>query len=186
MPFQRLETGLFLVNIVGKAASILLEVMVLDLRKMRSVGISKLQAIGAGLERFKSSGKQIFAVGDYYNQHQYYLVAHADKLYLSPMGGVILHGFGLYRKYYKTALDKLQIQFHVFKVGTYKSALEPFLRDSMSNYAKEANLAWLNTLWDFYKTYVAEQRGLYQEYTEPPGKSRRGSGGYGIEPWSGR
>ena len=137
-----------------------IEVMVLDLRKMGAVGISKLQAIGAGLERFKSSGKQVFAFGDYYNQRQYYLGAHADKLYLSPMGGVMLHGFGLYRKYYKTALDKLQIQFHVFKVGTYKSALEPFLRDSMSDYAKEANLAWLSVLWDFYKTEVAKQRGL--------------------------
>jgi len=135
-----------------------IEVLVLDLRKMGSVGISKLQAIGAGLERFKSSGKQIFAFGDYYNQRQYYLGAHADKLYLNPMGGVLLHGFGFYRKYYKTALDKLKIQFHVFKVGTYKSALEPFLRDSMSEYAKEANLAWLSVLWDFYKTDVAKQR----------------------------
>jgi protease-4 len=136
------------------------EVMVLDLRKMGAVGISKLQTIGAGLERFKSSGKQVFAFGDYYNQRQYYLGAHADKLYLNPMGGVMLHGFGLYRKYYKTALDKLQIQFHVFKVGTYKSALEPFLRDSMSDYAKEANLAWLNILWNYYKIVVTEQRGL--------------------------
>ena len=83
------------------------EALVLDLRKMKGAGISKLQAIGAGLERFQSSGKPIFAFGDYFNQHQYYLAAHADKLYLSPMGGIMLHGFGLYRKYYKSALDKL-------------------------------------------------------------------------------
>jgi protease-4 len=137
-----------------------IEVLVLDLRKMKVAGISKLQAIGAGLERFQSSGKQIFAFGDYFNQHQYYLAAHADKLYLSPMGGIMLHGFGLYRKYYKAALDKLKIQFHVFKAGTYKSATEPFLRDSMSRYAKEANLAWLTILWDYYKIVVTEQRGL--------------------------
>ncbi len=137
-----------------------IELMVLDLRKMESVGISKLQAIAAGLERFKNSGKLVFAFGDYFNQGQYYLGAHADKLYLSPMGGVLLHGFGFYRKYYKSALNKLQIQFHVFKVGTYKSALEPFLRDNMSDYAKEANLAWLSVLWDFYKTDVAKQRGF--------------------------
>ena len=74
------------------------------------------------------------------------------------MGAVMLHCFGLYRKYYKTALDKLQIQFHVFKVGTYKSALEPVLRDSMSDYAKEANIAWLTVLWDFYKADVASKR----------------------------
>ena len=137
-----------------------IELMVLDLRKMESIGISKLQAIGASLERFKSKGKQVFAFGDFFNQRQYYLGAHADNLYLSPMGGVMLHGFGIYRKYYKSALDKLQIQFHVFKVGTYKSALEPFLRDSMSEYAKEANFAWLSVLWDFYKTDIAKQRGF--------------------------
>ena len=137
-----------------------IELMVLDLRKMESIGISKLQAIGTSLERFKSKGKQVFAFGDFFNQRQYYLGAHADNLYLSPMGGVMLHGFGIYRKYYKSAVDKLQIQFHVFKVGTYKSALEPFLRDSMSEYAKEANFAWLSVLWDFYKTDIAKQRGF--------------------------
>ena len=137
-----------------------IELMVLDLRKMESIGISKLQAIGTSLERFKSKGKQVFAFGDFFNQRQYYLGAHADNLYLSPMGGVMLHGFGIYRKYYKSALDKLQIQFHVFKVGTYKSALEPFLLDSMSEYAKEANFAWLSVLWDFYKTDIAKQRGF--------------------------
>ena len=137
-----------------------IEVLVLDLRKMRGAGISKLQAIGAGLERFQSSGKQIYAFSDYFNQGQYYLASHSDRLYVSPMGGIMLHGFGLYRKYYKAALDKLKIQFHVFKAGTYKSAMEPFLRDSMSAYAKEANLAWLNILWDHYKIVVAGQRDL--------------------------
>lgn len=137
-----------------------IQVMVLDLRKMTRVGISKLQDIGAALVRFKSGGKQIYAFGDSFNQQQYLLAAHADRLYLSPMGSVVLQGFGLYRKYYKTALEKLKIQFHVFRVGTYKSALEPFLRDSMSDYAKEANLAWLDILWDDYKRVVSQQRGL--------------------------
>ena len=135
-----------------------IEVLVLDLRKMRKAGLSKLQSIGTALDRFSDSGKQIFAFGDYFNQQHYYLAAHADRLYLNPMGAVMLHGFGLYRKYYKSALDKLQIQFHVFKVGTYKSALEPVLRDSMSDYAKEANIAWLTVLWDFYKADVASKR----------------------------
>jgi protease-4 len=137
-----------------------IEVLVLDLRKMEKAGISKLQSIGTALERFSSNGKEIFAFGDYFNQQQYYLAAHADRLYLNPMGAILLQGFGLYRKYYKTALEKLQIQFHVFKVGTYKSTLEPFLRDSMSDYAKEANLAWLTVLWDFYKVDVASRRGF--------------------------
>ena len=79
-----------------------IEVLVLDLRKMRKAGLSKLQSIGTALDRFSDSGKQIFAFGDYFNQQHYYLAAHADRLYLNPMGAVMLHGFGLYRKYYKT------------------------------------------------------------------------------------
>ena len=137
-----------------------IQVMVLDLRKMTGAGISKLQDIGAALERFKSGGKQIIAFGDSFTQQQYLLAAHADRLYLSPMGTILLQGFGLYRKYYKTALEKLKIQFHAFRVGTYKSALEPFLRDSMSDYAREANLAWLDVLWGDYKRVVSQQRGL--------------------------
>lgn len=134
--------------------------LVLDLRDMESAGLSKLQDIGAALLQFKNSGKKIFAFSDVYNQSQYYLAAHADHVYLHPMGGVFLTGYGLYRQYFKTALDKLLIQFHVFRVGTYKSALEPFLRDDMSEYDKEANLAWLSVLWDVYKTRVSELRGL--------------------------
>ena len=137
-----------------------IQLMLLDLRKLGRSGISKLQDIGSALERFKLSGKQIIAFGDSYDQRQYLLAVHADRLYLSPMGSIMLQGFGLYRKYFKTALEKLKIQFHAFRVGTYKSALEPFLRDNMSDYAKEANLAWLDVLWRYYKNVVAEKRGL--------------------------
>ena len=137
-----------------------IQALVLDLRDMRAAGISKLQYIGEALTRFKTSGKQIIVSGDAYTQGQYYLAAHADRIYMHPMGGVYLNGFGIYRKYFKTALEKLLIQFHVFRVGTYKSALEPFLRDDMSSYAKEANLAWLTVLWDTFKGDLARMRGL--------------------------
>jgi protease-4 len=140
-----------------------IQMLVLDLRDMGSAGISKLQDIGEALKRFKESGKQIIAAGDVFNQSQYYLAAHADRIYVHPMGGVFLTGFGRYRKYYKTALEKLLIQFHVFRVGTYKSSLEPFLRDDMSKYAKEANLAWLTVLWDAFKGNLAQMRGLDPE-----------------------
>lgn len=137
-----------------------IQVLVLDLRNMRAAGISKLQYIGEALQRFKTSGKQIITAGDSFSQGQYYLAAHADRIYLHPMGGIYLNGFGIYRNYFKTALEKLLIQFHVFRVGTYKSALEPFLRDDMSSHAKEANLAWLTVLWDAFKSDLARLRGL--------------------------
>lgn len=140
--------------------------LLLDLREMGGAGISTLQDIGAALKRFNTSGKKIFASGDIYDQRQYYLAAHADRLYLHSMGGIMLNGFGLYRSYFKSAIEKLLIQFHVFRVGTYKTALEPFIRDDMSVYAKEANLAWMNVLWDSYKTDVAEMRNITPDVIE--------------------
>ncbi len=137
--------------------------LVLDLHDMKSAAPSKLADIGKALKRFQTGGKPIYATGDYYGQQQYYLAAHADHLYLHPMGGVALTGFGIYRNYFKSALEKLMIQFHVFRVGTYKSALEPFLRDDMSEYAKEANLSWLSVLWDAYTASIAELRQLPPE-----------------------
>jgi protease-4 len=137
-----------------------IKALVLDLRNLAGAGPSKLQDIGAALNRFKDSGKQVIAHGDYFTQPQYYLAVYADNVYISPMGGVALYGYGLYRTYYKSALEKLRIKFHVFRVGTYKSALEPFLRDDMSKYAKESNLSWLNEFWNYYKTDVAAQRNL--------------------------
>jgi len=136
------------------------QALVLDLRHLGRAGITKLLDIGESLERFKSSGKQVYAFADFFDQRRYYLAAHADQINIHPMGGVMLTGYGLYRNYFKSALDKLLIQFHVFRVGTYKSALEPFLRDNMSEYAKDANLTWLNVLWGAYKTEVAQLRGL--------------------------
>ncbi len=137
-----------------------ISMMVIDLQDLGRVAPSKLAEIGQALKCFKAKGKKILAAGNYYDQRQYYLAAHADQLYLHPMGGVLFSGFGVYRNYFKSALEKLLIQFHVFRVGTYKSALEPFLRDDMSPDAKKANLAWLDVLWQAYKENVAGLRGL--------------------------
>ena len=79
---------------------------------------------------------------------------------MHPMGAVLMEGYGLYRNYFKNALDKLQVNFHVFRVGEYKSALEPFIRQDMSAEAKEANLTWLNVLWQQYVQGVADRRNL--------------------------
>ncbi|MCR8923949.1 signal peptide peptidase SppA [Dasania sp. GY-MA-18] len=123
-------------------------------------GLSKLQEVAAALAEFRKSGKKIVAVADYYSQDQYLLAAQADEIYMHPMGGVAIQGYGLYRSYYKEALDKLSVDFHVFRVGEFKSALEPFMRNNMSEPAKEANLGWLNQLWQQYSNAIAQRRGL--------------------------
>ena len=136
------------------------QLLVLQLQGLKSTALSKLQDIGAALIDFKESGKTIIALGDYFSQDQYYLVSHADDIWLNPQGFMLLDGYGRYNLYFKSALEKLSINQHIFRVGTYKSAVEPFLRDDMSTQAKEANELWLNDLWQQYKEDVAQQRGF--------------------------
>lgn len=140
-----------------------IQLMVLDLKQLGGGGLCKLQDIGAALKRFRDSGKLIVAHSEIFSQQQYYLAAHANHLYLHPMGSVFLTGYGAYRNYYKSALDKLMIRMHVFIVGTFKSALEPFIRDDMSAPAKAANLAWLSDLWHAYRADLAGLRPLAPE-----------------------
>ena len=137
-----------------------IQAIYLDVSKLNNAGLSKLQDIGAALKRFRASGKIIIAATDYYLQKPYYLAAYADRVYVHPMGGILLTGFGIYQNYYKSALDKLLVQFHVFKVGSYKSALEPVMRNDMSPFDKEANSALLSVLWDSYKAEVGGLRGI--------------------------
>ena len=137
-----------------------ISLLVLKLDKMNSSGLTKMSIIAEALESFKKSGKQIIAIGENYTQDQYYLASYADEIWLDPNGWVILDGYGRYQLYYKSALDKLAISQHIFRVGTYKSAVEPYMRDDMSEAAKEANKVWLNDLWLQYKTNVAQQRGF--------------------------
>lgn len=137
-----------------------IKLLVLAPSGLESIGLNQLRDISQAIEHFKDSGKAVIAADDTFSQSQYYLAAFADEIYLNPMGGIDLHGFGVFRLYFKQLLEKLNIQLHVFKVGTFKSALEPFLRDNMSPAAREANLQWLTQLWSTYCRDIGKQRGL--------------------------
>ena len=137
-----------------------ISMMVLDLKNMSGSGITKLSDIAQAVSQFKSSGKKVIAVGEQYSQNQYYLASFADEVWLNPKGWMLLDGYGRYQLYFKSALDKLSISQHVFRVGTYKSAVEPYIRDDMSDAAKEANQLWLTDLWQQYKFDVAQQRNF--------------------------
>ena len=137
-----------------------IKVIVLDLKGMNKAGLNKLKAIGSALEAFKAAGKKIIAVADYYSQNQYYLASYADEINMNPMGGVFIDGYSYYSLYYKEALAKLKVSQHIFKVGKFKSAVEPYIREDMSDAAKEANSAWLNELWSVYKTDIALRRDV--------------------------
>mgnify|MGYP000087354033 FL=1 len=117
-----------------------------------------MQYIGKALKEFRDSGKPVYAVGENYSQGQYYLASFANKIWLSPQGVVDLHGFATNGLYYKSLLDKLKVSTHVFRVGTYKSAVEPFIRDDMSPAAREADSRWIGELWQNYLNTVAANR----------------------------
>ncbi|ENM5813220.1 signal peptide peptidase SppA [Vibrio mimicus] len=134
--------------------------LVLTLGDMPETNLTKLRYIAKAINEFKSSGKPVYAVGDFYNQSQYYLASYADKIYLAPDGAVLLKGYSAYTMYYKTLLEKLDVTTHVFRVGTYKSAIEPFVRDDMSDAARESASRWLTQLWSAYVDDVAANRQI--------------------------
>ncbi|EKO3547888.1 signal peptide peptidase SppA [Vibrio fluvialis] len=134
--------------------------LVLALRDMPETNLTKLRYIAKAINEFKASGKPVYAVGDFYNQSQYYLASYANKIFLSPDGAVMLRGYSAYNLYYKTLLEKLDVNTHVFRVGTYKSAIEPFIRDDMSDAARESASRWLTQLWGAYVDDVATNRQI--------------------------
>ncbi|MGP2772055.1 signal peptide peptidase SppA [Serratia marcescens] len=134
--------------------------MVLQLNDFAGADQPSLRYIGKALREFRDSGKPIFAIGDSYNQTQYYLASYANKVYLSPQGAVDLHGFATNNLYYKSLLDMLKVTTNIFRVGTYKSAVEPLIRDDMSPAAREADSRWIGGLWQNYLETVAANRQL--------------------------
>ena len=134
--------------------------LVLSLDGLLSAGISQLHYLGTVIDEFKESGKPVYAYGNGYSQGQYLLAAHADEVYMHPFGGVFLTGYGIYPTYFKSGIEKLKANFHVFRIGEYKTFGEPYLRDDMSPAARESYSAVLKVLWDAYIEEVAREREL--------------------------
>ncbi|EAP1412539.1 signal peptide peptidase SppA [Salmonella enterica] len=141
--------------------------IVLDLKNFTGADQPSMRYIGKALREFRDSGKPIFAVGENYSQGQYYLASFANKIWLSPQGQVDIHGFATNGLYYKTLLDKLKVSTHVFRVGTYKSAVEPFIRDDMSPAAREADSRWIGELWQNYLHTVSANRQISPQQLFP-------------------
>ncbi|MFL2553949.1 MAG: signal peptide peptidase SppA [Candidatus Rariloculaceae bacterium] len=134
--------------------------LVLDLEGLSGGGLSKLQDIADEIILFKASGKKVIAFGDGFTRSQYYLAAHADEIYMHPMGFVYIDGYSRYMPYYRTAIENLSIDFNVWTVGEYKSFVEPITRDGMSDDDREAASEYLGALWNAYQADVTAARGL--------------------------
>ena len=134
--------------------------ILLEPDNLQSGGFAALRALGAALDRFRAAGKPVVVWAVNMDQGQYYLASHADRILLDPQGNMMLTGLANYRLYYKDLLDKLGVDVHLFRVGQFKSAAEPYILDHASPEAKEADSYWLGGLWDEFLTEVAKRRKL--------------------------
>ena len=143
--------------------------------------MAKLQEVAAAIDYFRKSGKPVIAFGEFYDQPQYYLAAHADEIYLDPQGIAYVDGFANYGMFIKDALDKLSIDWNVFRVGQYKSAVEMFTRNDMSPAEREESLVWLSSIWRTWKADVAKARGMkpdaFQAYADDAANALRRADG---------
>lgn len=137
-----------------------IKAVVLELDGLGNAGLSKLRRLGAAIDGFRESGKPVIAMAGSYGQGSYYLAAHADESYMHPEGILFMQGFGVFRNYFREAIEKLKIDWNVFKVGTHKSAVEPFTRDNMSDEDRESMTRLLDQFWTIYRADVEEARGL--------------------------
>ncbi len=156
------ETPLYdLIEVVQQAADDRRIVgIALDLDELQSIDVSSARELGAALRAFSADGKKVIAMADNYGQNQYLLASYADEINLHAMGEVSIKGFGVYPNYYHDLLERLNVDVHVFRVGEFKSAVEPFLRDDMSMAAKQNNQRWLRSVWGNYTSSVAINRDL--------------------------
>jgi len=138
-----------------------IERVLLRTDRMEFSGYASIREVAEALARLRASGKQVVAFGENLDQNQYLLAAQANEVYLDPMGGLMLEGLARYRQYYREGLqDKLGVDVHLFRVGEYKSAAEPYILDAASPASKEADLFWMNDIWQRYLGDIGRVRKL--------------------------
>lgn len=137
-----------------------IKLMVLDLGNMAGGGIAKMQEVAVAIQDFRKAGKRVIALGEGYDQSQYYLAAHADEINLDPQGAVLIEGFGYFRTFLKGFVDKFEIDVNIFRAGKFKSYTDQFSRADMSEQEREESSAWLNALWTQYQANVTQARGI--------------------------
>ena len=127
---------------------------------MMDASFASLEEIRNALSDFKESGKFIVAYADQYGQGMYYLASVADKVIVNPQGSIAWHGLASQPVFYKDLLQKVGIEMQIFKVGTYKSAVEPFIATEMSDANREQVSAFLTSIWERLLEDVSASRGI--------------------------
>lgn len=126
--------------------------------KGASMGMAQMQAIITAINQFKESGKWVFAYSDNYTQGNYALACAANSIFINPIGMVDVHGLSTTVVYFKDMLDKLGVDVQVVKVGTYKSAVEPYILNDMSDANREQTSQFLSNIWGNISEHIAKNR----------------------------
>ncbi|NKB97828.1 MAG: signal peptide peptidase SppA [Pseudomonadales bacterium] len=137
-----------------------IKLIVLDVDELYGISPARASRVGAALSSFRESGKKVVSFAKYYDQSQYYLASFSDALYMHPMGQIVLQGFGSYSLYFNELLSNFDVNVHIFRVGEYKSAVEPLLRNDMSEASRQASEVLYNDLWQHMIGEVANNRSL--------------------------
>ena len=135
-----------------------IKVIVLDLASFMGGGQVSLEQVGEAIGRAKAKGKPVLSFATFYSDAAYMLAAHGSEIWVDPMGGSAFTGPGGTRLYYKDALDRFKVTAHVYRVGTFKSAVEPYLRSDQSPEAEEALLAVYRPIWENWQAVVKKAR----------------------------
>lgn len=128
--------------------------------QLQASGFAGLREVGKALDRFRAAGKKVNVWSAGMDQAQFYLASHADRIMLDPQGGVLLTGLSSVRPYFKALLDKLGVTVHLFRVGQFKSAAEPYVLNHASPESKKADAYWMGGLWDTLLSEIAANRGV--------------------------
>jgi protease-4 len=150
-----------LVTVIERAADdTRITQLLIETDELWGIGLASLLELETAVSVFKARGKAVYARGTNMSQHQYYLASLADEVWLAPDGMLWIDGYANIRNFFSEGLEKLSVKINLFRVGEYKSAMEPFIRNDMSPEAREASLFWLGSLWETYLDGITRQRGI--------------------------
>ena len=137
-----------------------IKMIVLNLDDLYGVSLTQAKRIVDALQSFKETGKKVISYGNTFQQNQYYIASSSTELYMNPWGQMLLEGYGGNNLYFKDLLAKLDVNMHIFRVGEFKSATEPFSRINMSEEARQASSSLYQGIWDELIDGIAENRQL--------------------------
>ena len=155
-----IEVGDVLTSIDLAAQDDRITTLVLKLDQLSGLTSSRAISIGERIAAFRDTGKSVIAYTQYSGQFQYLTASYADQVFLHPMGGIVLSGLGGDRLYFADMLEKLKVKMHIFRVGEYKSATEPFSRNAMSDSARQDSQRLVDGIWQTVTDAIASNRGL--------------------------